>query len=139
MQIKLSENFTLEEMIRSMMAEKFKIHNVPDADQVAGLRNLCVNILQPIRDKWGKQIRISSGFRSYPLNKMVGGAANSQHLKGEAADIVSDENKKLWNLIVKMIQNGEIIVGQLIDEKNLRWIHISLPIDNKVNQILRLK
>ena len=138
MQIKLSENFTLEEMVRSMTAEKFKIPNIPDANQVAGLRNLCVNILQPIRDKWGKPIRISSGFRSYALNKKVGGVATSQHLKGEAADIVCDDNNVLWKIIREMIYNGEIVVGQLIDEKNLMWIHISLPMGKNVNQILKL-
>lgn len=80
---------------------------------------------------------MTSGYRSEALNKAVRGSATSQHLKGEAADIVSDDNKKLWLLICDMISNGEITVGQLIDEKKL-WIHISLPNERHHNQILHL-
>lgn len=96
------------------------------------------NILQPIRDKYGKPITVTSGFRSPSVNRLVGGSANSQHCKGEAADIKCENNKELWDLIVDMINNEEIVVGQLIDEKNLSWIHISLPNEKRRNQILKL-
>ena len=81
---------------------------------------------------------MTSGFRSGKLNKAVRGSATSQHLKGEAADIVSDDNEGLWHLICEMILNGEIAVGQLIDERNLSWIHVSLPDGRHYNQILHL-
>lgn len=100
--------------------------------------NLVNNILQPIRDKYGKPITVTSGFRSPSVNRLVGGSANSQHCKGEAADIKCENNKELWDLIIDMINNEEIVVGQLIDEKNLNWIHISLPNEKRKNQIFKL-
>lgn len=100
--------------------------------------NLVNDILQPIRNKYGKPITVTSGFRSPSVNRLVGGSANSQHCKGEAADVKCENNKELWDLIVNMIDNEEITVGQLIDEKKLSWIHISLPNEKRKNQILKL-
>lgn len=123
----LSSNFTLEEMIFSSTASRLRIPNNPDKIQIANLRRLCLQILQPIRDKYGEPIRVTSGYRCPGLNNAVGGVSTSQHLHGEAADIISSNNRKLWDLITSMIKKGEIRVGQLINEKNLTWIHISLP------------
>ena len=134
--MKLSNNFTLEELVFSQTALNRGILNIPSDIQISNLKNLCVNILQPIRDKFNGPIIVTSGFRSPNLNKLVGGAKSSQHLTGEAADIKCQNNDILWNLIISMIKNKEIIVGQLIDEKNLSWIHISLPSPNHQNQIL---
>ena len=136
--MKLSENFTLEELVASSTAKERDIPNVPDVEQIVNLCKLCIMVLQPIRDKLKTSIRVKSGFRSEALNKIVGGAVTSQHLKGEAADIICNNNKLLWNTIVSMIQERKIVVGQLIDEKNLSWIHISLPTQRHNNQILRL-
>ena len=75
------------------------------------------------------------------LNKAVGGSKTSQHLLGQAADIKAsqNENKALFQLIEKMVKDGEIQVGQLIDEYGYKWIHVSLPRTNKPNnQILHL-
>ena len=134
----LSKNFTLEEFTASSTAKYRKINNIPDSESIKNLGNLCQKILQPIRDKFGKPIRITSGYRNKKLNHAVRGSSSSQHLKGEAADIISDNNKELWDVICAMLLNGEIAVGQLIDEKNLSWIHISLPIKGHYNQILHL-
>lgn len=105
--------------------------------EIENLRRLCIEVLQPIRDRYGKPIYINSGYRNPQLNRMVGGSQSSQHCKGQAADIDTNNNKELWTLIVDMIKKGEITVGQLIDESNLAWIHISLPYTKK-NQILKL-
>ena len=135
MAMKLSENFTLEEMVASATARKYGIINIPDKLQKENLRRLCVDILQPIRDRISLPIIVTSGFRSMKLNNAVGGSPSSQHLKGEAADIICVDNSQLWKIILDMIGKGEIKVGQLINEKNLSWIHISLPTDGKLNQI----
>lgn len=137
--MQLSENFTLEELTKSTTANKKKIDNSPNDEQIENLKNLCKNILQPIRDKYENSITVTSGFRSPELNKAIKGSKTSQHLKGEAADIKCPNNKKLWNIITEMIKNNEIQIGQLIDEKNLSWIHISLPTSKHKNQILKLK
>lgn len=106
--------------------------------EIENLRKLCVEVLQPIRDKYGKPIYINSGYRNPQLNRLVGGSQSSQHCKGQAADIDTNNNKELWNLIVDMIKKGEIVVSQLIDEKNLAWIHVALYTGNKKNHILKL-
>lgn len=137
--MKLSENFTLEELISSATARIRKIDNSPDNQQLKNLKLLAVNILQPIRIKYGKPIIVTSGLRSNSLNKAVGGAPTSQHIKGEAADIICENNKELWDLICGMILRGELKVGQLIDENNLSWIHVSLPDQRHLNQIIHVK
>ena len=115
--------------------------NNPGRLELENLKKLCNNILQPIRDKYGKSIYVNSGYRNPFVNRVVGGSTSSQHTKGEAADITvgsKEGNRRLFDLIVQMIENKEITVGQLIDEKDYKWIHISLPY-RKVNQILHLK
>lgn len=137
--MQLTENFSLEEMSRSSIAKNKGIDNTPEAAIIDNLKRLCEELLQPIRNKFGKVIKITSGYRGKELNNLVGGSASSQHLKGEAADIISCNNKQLWSVICEMIHKGEIKVGQLIDEKNLRWIHISLPDSGHSNEILHIK
>lgn len=137
--MKLSKNFTLEELTHSSTADAKGIVNYPDNQSIKNLKKLCNDVLQPIRDKYGKPIYINSGYRNPQLNRVVGGSQSSQHCRGEAADIDTNNNKELWNLIVDMIENKEIVVSQLIDEKNLAWIHIALYTGNKKNQILKLK
>lgn len=138
-----TKNFSYDELYASPTAARLNINNEPDSIAKDNLRKLANRILQPIRDKWRGAIIVTSGYRSERLNKVVGGAKTSQHLYGEAADITvggRDKNKKLFNVIYKMIQKGEIEVGQLIDEYNYKWIHVSLPRKNKENnQILHVK
>lgn len=142
---KFSKNFTYEELVNSATAKRLKIDNTPNEEQKEKLKKLAVEILQPIRDKYGKPIVVTSGFRCIKLNSAIGGAKTSQHCKGEAADIrsVSDtrkDNIELFNLILQMLKDKEIKVGQLIDEYGYNWVHVSLPRSGKVNnQILHIK
>ena len=116
--MKLTEHFSLEELIKSSTAKAKKIDNTPTQAAKTNLQHLASNILEPIRLKYGKPIIVTSGYRSMALNKAVGGSKTSQHLLGQAADIKAsqNENKALFTLIEKMVKNGEIQVGQLIDE-----------------------
>ena len=137
----LSKNFELTELIYSNAADSYNIENTPGRIELENLKKLCNEILQPIRDKFGKSIYVNSGYRNPKVNRLVGGSSSSQHTKGQAADITvgsKEGNKKLFDMIVQMIEDKEITVGQLIDEKDYKWIHISLPY-RKVNQILHLK
>ena len=141
---KITANFTFDELIYSPTANRLGIDNTPDKETKEKLIRLAKEILQPIRNKWGSAIVVTSAYRCEALNKAVGGVKNSQHRLGEAADIKvgsKAQNKALFNLIQKMVNNGELKVGQLIDEYNYSWVHVSLPRTNgrPNNQILHLK
>ena len=139
----LTKNFSYDELIASATAKRLGLDNTPSPEEKERLRELAIKILQPIRDKWRSPIIVNSAYRSEQVNKAVGGVAASQHRLGEAADIKvggKDRNKKLFKCIYNMIVKGEIKVGQLIDEYNYQWIHVSLPRKNKENnQILHIK
>ena len=145
--MKLSEHFTLEELTSSSTAKRYKIDNTPDANIIAKLKILCRTILEPLRERYGKPIIISSGYRCPALNKLVGGASASDHQFGNAADIhsVSDTvkcNKELFNCAKKLMDEGKLAnVKQLIDEYGYNWIHISFQDGRttKRNQVLHLK
>ena len=137
-------NFTVDELCRSKTAQRRGIDNTPTPSIRVNLEKLIANVLQPLRDKYGKPIIVDSGYRCPKLNQAVGGAKTSQHLYGQAADIrtVSDtvtDNKRLFDTAKKMIDDKEIIVGQLINEYNYNWVHISIPDGKHKNQILAIK
>ena len=136
----ITKNFSMEELVASNTARMKGIDNTPDKEVEARLVQLAQQVLQPLRNRYGKPIKISSGYRCKTLNKAIGGVSTSQHLKGEAVDINNGqiENKKLFLLASKMIKEGVITVGQLIDEKGYKWLHISLPDNKHRNQILHL-
>ena len=138
-----TKNFSYDELIASATAKRLGIDNTPTSEEKEKLRRLAIEVLQPIRDAWRGVIVVNSGYRSEALNKAVGGVKTSQHRLGEAADIKvggKDRNKKLFKAIYNMIAKGDLKVGQLIDEYNYQWIHVSLPRKNKENnQILHIK
>ena len=119
---KITANFSLREMIHSDTAVKHGIRNVPNGKHLDNIISLCENVLQPLRDKLGVPVRISSGFRCRALNKAVGGAADSQHTKGEAADIHAQgyTAQQLFDFIL----SSGIVYDQLIQEFD-EWVHIS--------------
>lgn len=133
----MSKYFSVEELTRSWTASELKIDNTPNTDQTNNLILLIDIVLDPIRELWAKPIYVNSGFRSDALNKAVNGVPNSQHLKGQAADINTGsvvENEELFNIIL----NSDIEFDQLIDEKNFGWIHISYNYEGNRKQILHL-
>lgn len=135
--MKITENFTFEELIHSAYAEKYHLSNLPKQDEIKKLNQLATEILQPIRNEFNAPIKVTSGYRSPRVNKGVGGSSTSQHVKGEAADITSSDNKKLFDTIISLIKSHEIEVGQLINEYNYSWIHVSLPTSKHHNEVLK--
>lgn len=127
--------FSLNELISSNIANKEGIDNQPNSEQKLKLIKLIETVLDPLREEFGKPIYVSSGFRCPELNSLVGGVPNSQHLKAESADLICSDNKALYETAIRLIKQSKITVGQLINEKNYSWIHISLPY-SKINQIL---
>lgn len=117
--------FTIEELEHSDTATKYKIDNTSNGETRTNLTKLIELLLDPIRTKWGKPIKVNSGYRCSKLNRIVGGVSTSQHVLGEAADITvgsSEENKRLFEMIISM----NILFDQLILEDGGKWIHISL-------------
>lgn len=131
--------FTIQELTKSATASRRGINNIPDEIVKMNLTLLVENILDPLREAWGAPIIVTSGYRCGRLNKAVGGAAKSQHMYGQAADIrtVSDkpsDNKKLFDLIREL----KLPYDQLIDEYNYNWVHVSYGPRNR-RQILHIK
>lgn len=141
--MRLSKNFTYDELVCSATAERLGLDNTPNEKELDNLKRLANEVLQPIRDKWGRAIIVTSGFRSEKVNKAVGGVKTSQHRLGEAADLKigsKSQNKALFNFILDMINKGELVCGQLIDEYGYSWVHISLPRSGKPNnQVFHIK
>ena len=120
--------FTIEELTRSTTAASLGADNTPPPEAVANLTALVDYVLDKIRERWERPIRVNSGYRSKAVNDAAGSKDTSQHRTGEAADITAGsqaENAKLFALIVSMRLAGEIEFDQLIDEKNFSWVHIS--------------
>jgi len=86
--MRLSEHFTLDEFTRSQTAARLGIPNEPTPEDINRMRALCETILEPLRERVGRPIMITSGYRSPKLNRAIGGSPRSQHCRGEAADIV---------------------------------------------------
>ncbi len=98
----ITENFSWEEFQRSGKAEELAIDNsIPDESIASQIRSLVVTVLQPLRSAFGKPLHINSGYRCPPLNKVLKGAKNSQHTKGQAADIASDSPHELAELVLQ--------------------------------------
>lgn len=116
--------FTMGELTRSTTADARGIDNRCDLTAAENLKNLVEQVLDPVREWYGKPVLVNSGFRSPALNRAVGGVPSSQHVKGEAADITAgskEENRLLFDYI-----RENLPFDQLINEKDLSWIHVSL-------------
>ena len=122
--MKLTDNFTINEMTYSVTALANKIDNRPSVEVIANLKGLCENVLQPLRNHLGCSVIITSGYRCPALNRKVGGKPNSQHLKGQAADLVVPQ--KNLREVFDYIKNN-LPYDQLLYEFNKtdKWIHVS--------------
>ena len=136
----LTKNFSLEEMYRSDTARRCGIDNKPQTEEVVeNLRALCLEVLQPLRDHLGRPVVVSSGYRCKDLNKKVGGVENSQHLKGEAADIKVRDREELIDVMRYIMDETDF--DQLIREKSgsTEWVHVSHKRNgNNRRMVLRL-
>ena len=131
-------NFTMSELLKSEIAEKYNIYNVPDKEHLDNLLLLICNVLQPLRNFIGKPIIITSGYRNPRLNShpLINGAPNSQHCTGQACDfIIKGMTPKQ---IIEKIDASGIEFDQAISEKNV-WVHISYNKDNNRRQIMYIK
>lgn len=137
MATQITRNFTLEELSHSNTAVARGIENIPDVQQQLNLTALAKRLLQPLRDIYNEPFIINSGFRSQETNKVVGGVPNSQHTKGQAADVqVKDPRKLLTALLKSGLDFDQAILYQ--DGRN-NFLHMSYNSAGNRRQVLYSK
>jgi zinc D-Ala-D-Ala carboxypeptidase len=139
--MQLSKNLVLAEVTRSETAKRKGISNMPTPEHIENFKLLAEKVFQPIRDHFGKPIRISSGYRSKALNTAIGGALSSQHCSGEAIDIDMDgtdiTNAQVFNYIKDNLEFDQLI-WEFGTDTNPDWVHVSYESTGKQRkQILR--
>jgi zinc D-Ala-D-Ala carboxypeptidase len=135
--IKFTNNFSLYELLSTSHRMFDEEQYNPPTEVIENLRALCINILQPLRDALGTPLKINSGYRCPSLNKSIGGSKNSQHMTGQAADIIDLTHGN--EFLFKKIKELNLPFDQIIDEFNFRWVHVSYdPVRNR-QQILQAK
>ena len=135
----MTKNFSLAELTKSETALRLGIENQPDEEQLNNLLLLCANVLQPVRDHYGKGVKVNSALRTSPVNRAVGSADSSHHVKGMAADI---EIPGVPNATLAEYVRDNLPFTQVILEFYTRgipdsgWCHVSYDPQNLKRQAL---
>tara|TARA_R100000781_G_scaffold104578_1_gene68316 strand:+ start:134 stop:628 length:495 start_codon:yes stop_codon:yes gene_type:complete len=143
--MKLSKNFTLEELTRSNTAVRMGIDNTPSKEHILKLRLLATEFLQVLRDRLGP-LRVTSGYRSPALCEAIGSKKSSQHAKAEAIDLQYFKRGQMDNLMIfQAVIDSALEFDQMILEFGTStesidgkpdWIHISWKVTDNRRQIL---
>jgi len=127
--MKLTENFSLAEMIVSPTAKRLGLSNTPTAEHIENMRYCCEKILEPVRAHFGKPVQINSSYRAPLVNKAVGGSKTSQHVNGQAIDfeVPGVDNKKVADWVADNLEFDQVILEfYTAGDKNSGWVHASL-------------
>ena len=138
--MKLSKNFSVDEMTKSQTATRKGIDNTPSPTHQTTLKSLCTSILQPGREHFSQVVTVSSGYRSEELCLAIGSKITSQHAKGEAADfeIFGISNKELADYIHEHLDYDQLILEYWKEsDPNSGWVHCSYSEGNNRRQYLR--
>ena len=141
--MKLTANITLDELTKSQVAERKGINNNPNPQQIENLKNLAINILQPVRSHYNKPLIISSGFRCAELCIAIGSSINSQHVADDSAAAADFEIPGVDNRELALYIKNELEFDQLIlefykdNEPTSGWIHCSYSTNHNRQQSLR--
>ena len=141
--MKLTANITLDELTKSQVAERKGINNNPNPQQIENLKNLAINILQPVRSHYNKPLIISSGFRCAELCIAIGSSINSQHVADDSAaaadfEIPGVDNRELATWIKNELEFDQLILEFYRDnEPTSGWIHCSYSRNSNRGQWLR--
>jgi zinc D-Ala-D-Ala carboxypeptidase len=129
-----SRYFSLAEFTVSETAARRSIPNVPGPADLAAMSALCAHVLDPLRERLGSPVVITSGFRSPHLNRAVGGSPTSQHCRGEAADIICPAYSV--DELFAAVRSSGLPFDQVIHEFG-RWVHISYSAVRQRGEALR--
>jgi hypothetical protein len=137
--VNLSANFSLHEMTKSETALRMGFDNTPDDEATENLRALCENVLQKVRDHYGKGVKVNSAYRSPESNAAVGGSKTSDHCKGMAADIeipgVANADLAQW--IMDNLDYTQLILEFYTPGiPDSGWVHVSYDPANLKKQEL---
>ena len=135
----LSANFSLHEMCKSETALRMGFDNTPGEEETANLQALCENVLQKVRDHYGKGVKVNSAYRSPESNAAVGGSKTSDHCKGMAADIeipgVANADLAQW--IMDNLDYTQLILEFYTPGiPDSGWVHVSYDPNNLKKQEL---
>lgn len=134
-------HFTLKELTHSDTAESLGFINTPMQSDIDNLNELVMNVLDPLREAYGKPIRVTSGYRCVRLNAALKGAKNSQHMKGQAADLQPLNYKDIDEFISfvrEWCMKNEFDQCIIETSKTTKWIHISYNKENNRNKLFKL-
>jgi hypothetical protein len=126
--MQITANFSLDEMTKSQTALRKGIKNIPDPIHLHNLHGLCHNILQPVREHFGRPVTVSSGFRSVELCLAIGSSSVSQHATGQAAEfeVIGIDNKEVAEWIRDNLDFDQLILEFYNEgEPQSGWIHCS--------------
>jgi zinc D-Ala-D-Ala carboxypeptidase len=137
--MQLTKNFSLAEMIKSETALRRGLDNTPGEAEIANMRKLAENVLQPVRDAYGRGVKVNSGFRHPDVNAAVGGSRTSDHCKGQAADIeipgVANADLAQW--IADNLEFRQLILEFYTPGiPDSGWVHVSYVEGDNKKQIL---
>jgi len=128
--MKITKNLSLSELTASRTAKRLGIDNTPTKEHLENLKEVGAIIFQPLRDFFKTPIYVSSGYRSEALNKAIGGAKSSQHMKGEALDLDADvygviTNADIFHYIKDNLVFDQLILENVGNDGTGGWIHVS--------------
>jgi hypothetical protein len=131
--MKLSKNLSLAEVTKSTTAKRLNIDNTPDEWVTENLKQVAINVFQPLRDAFKCPIYVSSGYRSADLNSAIGGSRRSQHVEGRALDLDADvyggcTNSQIFNYIRENLEFDQLI-WEFGNQDNPDWVHVSFVYD----------
>jgi len=132
--MRISKHISIEEATLSPTALRLGIDNTPNEDVLVNMKLVAERCFEPIRNWYGKPIKVNSFYRCDALNKAVKGSATSQHTQGKAMDIST--GTKTGNKLIYEWAKNNLIFDQLINEYDYAWVHISYNKNNNRNQTL---
>ena len=135
----LTKNFTLAEMTKSETALRHDLENTPNEQEISAMKLLAEKVLQPVRDHFGKGVKVNSGFRNQDVNQKVGGSRNSDHTRGQACDIEIPgiPNAELAEWIKDNLEYNQLILEFYTPGiPDSGWVHVSYISEANRNQVL---
>lgn len=132
--MRISKHISIDEATLSPTALRLGIDNTPNEDVLVNMKLVAERCFEPIRNWYGRPIKVNSFYRCEALNRAVKGSATSQHVQGKAMDIST--GTKAGNKLIYEWAKNNLIFDQLINEYDYSWVHISYNKNNNRNQTL---